>query len=201
MVSIRLWRAVLVVGAIMLVALTLNRTISLAGPHPTLHLEAADCLQPCWESIQPGISTLNDFNHQQSRSQLYRYQVIANTRDEDGVIVVRDIQLNMRGDVLLGDVLVELGMPTHADLSWIAAPPIAGQRGGRQTYVGGTLYFADGLITVEVLHPDCVWRFAPKMIVRRIRYYAPHPEGGVIPIGTPVWDGFVSQLPPTDAAC
>ncbi|PJF39733.1 MAG: hypothetical protein CUN55_13700 [Phototrophicales bacterium] len=170
------------------------RFISHSWPKPSLFLASTDCSQPCWQSIRPGFSTRAEFLQQAQFN--YPYQVLANYKDDGQGGLVRDILLNMRGDIRLGDIILAFGVPSHAQLGWVAGRATT-QQGGRRLYVGATLYFANGLVTAEVVREDCVWRFSPDMIVRRVRYSAPNSFGSVIPIGTPKWQGFVTQPPTT----
>ncbi len=191
MINLRLWGAVLLISSLMLIGISVALFMAQSLPTPPLLLASPNCPQPCWQSIRPGLTSRAVFAAQADQN--YRYRVSASYKDDRLEGVVRDILLTMRGDILLGDVILEFGPPSHAKLGWVAGMPLTGQRSGRQIYVGAILYFGNGLVIVEVLRPDCVWRFSPTMIVRRVRYHAPSPVGTVIPIGTPFWDGFVSQ--------
>lgn len=199
MISHRLGLWVLLIGGAMAVAIGAVRLVAHSLPAPPLSLTNPTCAQSCWQGIRPGFSTRAEFSALQT--DVFRYQVSATYRDDGEEGLVREVLLTMRGDVLLGDVMNELGPPSHAQLSWVAGMPSNNRSGGRRIYVGATLYFADGLVMVEVVRPDCVWRLSPRMIVRRVRYFAPSSMGGVIPIGTPSWQGF-GTLPQTiNAAC
>lgn len=199
MVSRRFGVWVLLIGGLMAVLIGAVRFIAQGLPTPPVLLSDPTCAQPCWQGIRPGFSTHADFSA--LHTNVYRYQVSATYRDDSENSLVREILLTMRGDVLLGTVIVELGTPSHAQLSWVAGMPRDSRSGGRQVYVGATLYFADGLVMVEVVRPDCVWRFSPQMIVRRVRYFSPSSVGGVIPIGTPRWQGFGTLPQSVNVAC
>lgn len=201
-ISPRFWIGVVVLWVMLAVLTSATRLVSHSLPNPGLLLTTSDCPQPCWQGIRPGFSTRAEFVARQQEN-LYRYQTSATYQSypDDPTEIVRDITLTMRGDVSVGDVLVAFGSPSHVRMNWVAGMPIDGRQGGRQTYVGATFYFADGLVMVEVVRLDCRWRLSPDMLVRRVRYYAPSPAGGVIPIGTPLWRGFVAQAAINGVAC
>jgi hypothetical protein len=98
------------------------------------------------------------------------------------------MRLDLWGDIQLGDVFMAFGEPSHVLLRYAAGTGYEGVQ--RQQLVGAWLYYGDGLVRVEAIREDNVWRLSPTMTVQRIQYFAPDPEGGIIPIGTPKWHGF-----------
>lgn len=168
-------------------SLLLIGTRQLANDMPFLEtsLDPQACPQPCWRDIRPGVSTMEQFLAASSQSS-YRYSAAAQAGD-DGV--VDEIQLTLFGDISLGDVMLVLGEPSHAQLRY-AAGFSTSQGRGRQILVGGIAYFGDGLVEVTVRRKDATWAFSPDMVVQTIRYFAPNPQGNIIPIDTPRWHGF-----------
>ncbi len=151
---------------------------------PETYLDPGDCPQPCWQGIQPGTGLERYFFSVLERIHL-RYSGTTRTNGER----LTEFELTMRGDIQLADVFTAMGQPSHAILQYVAGTTTANPS-ERQLLVGGTLYFGNGLVQVDVVRDDDEWLFSPDMVVRRIRYFAPNPEGSAVPIGTPHWHGF-----------
>ncbi|MBN1202163.1 MAG: hypothetical protein JXJ20_09935 [Anaerolineae bacterium] len=155
----------------------IGRSIS---PSPAL-LEPGDCEQPCWQGIQPGVSTREEFAQQVREVDLYSGRA---TDYGDSIAVM--FELSTRGWLTLADVIREFGTPERVDcLAWghstAAQSPATSVR----------LYFAGGLIEVSAMRADDALRLSPDMRVRSIRYYAPGEP--TYPVGkTSKWRGFGS---------
>ncbi|KAB2862204.1 MAG: hypothetical protein F9K46_07365 [Anaerolineae bacterium] len=153
-------------------------------PLPETYLDPGECPQPCWQGIQPGTGLERYFFSVLERINL-RYSGTTRSNGE----VLTEFELTMRGDIVLADVFAAMGQPSHAVLQYVAGTTGANPT-ERQLLVGGTLYFGNGLVQVDVVRENQDWIFSPDMVVRRIRYFAPNPEGSAVPIGTPRWHGF-----------
>lgn len=148
------------------------------------YLDPQNCALPCWRGIQPG--TKNDDGFLRELEATNRYSGFLTYGADKATISV--IRLDMWGDIQLGNVFMAFGEPSHVVLRNAAGTGFEGVQ--RRQLVGAWLYFADGLIRVDVIREDNIWRLSPTMTVQRIHYFAPDPEGGVIPIGAPTWHGF-----------
>jgi hypothetical protein len=168
-------------GAVLVVVRAITQNTQ---PLPETYLDPGDCSQPCWQGIQPGTGLERYFF-----SVLDRVNLLYSGTTRANGDVLTEFELTMRGDILLADVFAAMGLPSHATLQYVAGTTGTAPN-QRQLLVGGTLYFGDGLVQVDVVREDEEWLFSPDMIVRRIRYFAPNPEGSAVPIGTPDWHGF-----------
>lgn len=167
------------------VVLTATRSIAQNTQSlPETYLDPGDCSQPCWQGIQPGTGLERYFFSVLERINL-RYSGTTRSNGE----ILTEFELTMRGDIVLADVFAAMGQPSHATLQYVAGTTGANPT-ERQLLVGGTLYFGNGLVQVDVVREDQEWLFSGDMVVRRIRYFAPNPEGSAVPIGTPHWHGF-----------
>lgn len=155
-------------------------------PLPETYLDPGDCAQPCWQGIQPGTGLRDYFSTELGRIN-ERYGGTPRT-DQSGEILT-EFELIMRGDIHLSDIFAAMGQPSNAILQYVAGTTSANPS-QRELLVGGTLYFGNGLVQVSVVREDQEWLFSPEMVVRRIRYSSPSPEGPAMPIGTPKWHGF-----------
>ncbi|NDJ84340.1 MAG: hypothetical protein GYB66_00500 [Chloroflexi bacterium] len=177
----------LVFGLASLLVIT-SRAIGLQRAHVPTYLDPGDCPQPCWRGVRPGTQSEALFWRQIAT--MTRYSGILTTDDQQ---TIKTIRLEMRGDILLGDVILALGPPSHARLRHIAGLGYTRSPAQRQLLVGASVYFGNGLVEAEVIREDDHWALSPDMIVRRIRYFAPHEEGTIVPIGTLEWHGFGSD--------
>lgn len=147
-------------------------------------LDPNDCPLPCWRGIQPGTEYDKEFWLELER--LNRYGGFLTYGADDVKISV--IRLDMRGDIKVGDIFLAFGEPSHVLLRYTAGTGYGGVQ--RRQLVGAWLYYGNGLVRVEAIREDNVWRLSPDMTVQRIQYFAPNPEGAIIPIGTSTWHGF-----------
>jgi hypothetical protein len=144
-------------------------------------LATGDCAQPCWHGIRPGASGEDAFYRALAASNLYT----GDARSRDGV--VRSFDLYALGPVQLADALHVFGQPARVScLGWTHSTRYP----GRQVVLQAHVYFAAGLVRVEVIRPDVTLRLTPDMQVRQISYFAPGEP--VYPVGSPVWRGFRS---------
>ncbi|NDJ74841.1 MAG: hypothetical protein GYB65_01165 [Chloroflexi bacterium] len=155
---------------------------------PPLFLETGNCAQPCWQGLQPGVSTHVEF--EQVSVQFDMFKVETHGRGD----TVRAFDLNVMGDIKLGDVLLAFGTPDHVGcLGWTHTTRYPGKNLAVQAHI----YFADGLIRVEAIRVDEVMLLHPDMQVRQISYFAPAEEPAY-PIGATVWQGVApSEAYPT----
>jgi hypothetical protein len=173
----------------------LRSIVQESQPLRETYLYSGTCEQPCWQGIQPG-TRMERRLYDLIEYLNYPYVASARTIEEDDPTtdgedprVLQQFELGMRGDILLYDVIIAMGQPSNANLGYVATTtPLDPNQ--RQSLVGGTLYFGNGLVQVDVVRADREWLFSPDMVVRRIRYFAPNPEGPAMPIGTPRWHGF-----------
>lgn len=159
------------------------------------YLEMDDCRAPCWQGWELGQWVENPSEQGDALSH-GRYRVAFLLNDEQ---YLREIRLNLYGDILLGDVMRLWGSPSHARLRYTGGFE-ANRNAGRQLFVGGVLYFANGLIEVVARRDDLVWAFSPAMEIVQIRYFAPNPEGSVIPLQSQRWHGFGTDYGQPSAA-
>ncbi len=148
------------------------------------YLAPGNCSQPCWHGIRPGTPIIGPIETQWTRTAQYSARFILGADNS----TIREIQLITHGNLHLGDVVQAWGAPSHVQLHYVAATSQ-----NKLVLVGALLYFGDGLIEVDAIREDNVWRLSPNMIVRQIRYFAPNALGAIIPLNTPPWQGFRSQ--------
>lgn len=160
------------------------RQIGTSQNYAETYLDPEGCSLPCWRGIQPGSDNTLEFK--QEIKQTNRYE--GSLRYSADEVTISVIRLDTWGDITVGDVFLAFGEPSHVLLRNTASTGFSGVQ--RQQFVGAWLYYGDGLVRVEAIREDNIWRLSPDMTVLRIQYFAPSSEGGIIPIGAPEWHGF-----------
>ena len=157
----------------------------MATPRPVVHvLDAGDCPQPCWQNVAIGTT---EYTAQLPTHALYESLYFDGRSGEVAWLDIRPL-----ADVYIGDVMALWGQPSHVDLFWQVS-----HQGDLTRTV--RLFFHEGLVVVDAIDtrikqpPEGY--ISPYMRVIGISYYAPSPEGSVIPIGTARWAGFGARYP------
>jgi hypothetical protein len=152
-------------------------------PTPT-YLDSVYCAeQPCWQGLQPGVST-----HEQVVAQIRDYTPYTGRAVDYGDDIVMMIELDTAGLITLGDVIRVYGLPEQVGCLGLDATTMFS---GRQLAMAAQLYFMDGLIEVDVVRNDDIPRLTPDMKIRRVRYYAAGERA--YEIGqTTSWHGFTT---------
>ena len=188
-----LWGSIILITNLMM--LVFIRTASPVLPFTETYLAIENCQQPCWRGIELGTASEAKFLKQQ-RLVLNTYKTSIRFSADD--VTINEIRLEPHGDIRLGDVMLELGTPTHVRIRHIIHHVlVADQIQRREIRYRAFLYFGDGLIEVEAVQDDSDWFLSPTMVVNRIRYFAPSASGTIIPIGSPEWKGFSVSYPDT----
>jgi hypothetical protein len=144
----------------------------------TALLEAGNCEQPCWHSIQPGKTSFRQattilkadstYNVSQTAGKTLCWFSLKSASwygctDGHGE-TVQDIELSLPDGMLqLGDVIALFGLPIAARLCWFDSYT--------QDYVVARLLF-EGNIEVEAFDREnpVQWRFDPEMTIIQIYY-------------------------------
>ncbi len=164
-----------------LIVTILVRQIGVNRPHIDLWLDPGDCTQPCWRGIRPGTQDSRAFLDETRHSNRYNPYIRYGADD----VTISMMRLDPHGDILLGNIMLAMGTPTHVRLRYVAV----NSSQGRTFRVGASLYYGD-LVEVMVVSDNMAPRLSPYMKLRRIEYHAPSTVGGIIPLGTSPWRGF-----------
>jgi hypothetical protein len=151
-------------------------------PAPT-YLETGECDQPCWQGIQPGVSTREQFAQRARTVGLFSGRA---TDYGDGVAAM--FELSTWGVLTLADLLRAFGPPDRVSCLGLDHTTMYP---GLSLVISVQVYFADGLIVANAVRPDTWPYLSPDMQVRWIRYYAPGEPVYEIGDATP-WYGFAS---------
>lgn len=193
----------LVLSALILAALKIGEGL----PRLPTYLEGEGCPQPCWQGLQPGITTREEAMAHMVASGLVipdsferltdgaitqlewetryapTYDVLARFRDDQ----LMRLTLSVEGGLRLGDLFQVVGAPSHVLLCQRTAPGFNYQRA-----VSATLYFLDGAVEVWAYQPNSGrWRVTPDMLVYQITYRVrPNDGESWVPLGVATWHGF-----------
>ena len=173
--------ALLVVSTGMVAA---ARAVGQASPPTPTYLETGDCEQPCWHGLRPGMDRAERFLAFVREHSPYS----GHATSYDDRSPATQFELSTFGAITLADVLRVFGVP---DRVGCLGPDHSSLFPGQSMVITARLYFADGLVMVDVARPDEVPRLTPGMRVRVVRYYALGEPA--YPIGeTTGWHGFAS---------
>jgi hypothetical protein len=154
------------------------RAIGQLSTPPTTHLDPGDCEQPCWQGIQPGVNTREQFANRTREIGVSGFV----TDYGDGIAAIFEIRPD--GTLTLADVWREFGPPER--VQYDPFTPRIPPPQPRQI----NLYYANGLIEVSTITYNGLW-LTPDMQVSAIRYFSPGDPA--YEIGqTQVWHGFAS---------
>lgn len=160
------------------------RAAGQASPPTPTYLEPGDCDQPCWHGLRPGADRAERFLTFVREYSPYS----GHATSYDDRSPATQFELSTFGAITLADVLRVLGVP---DRVGCLGPDHSSLFPGQSMVTTARLYFADGLVMVDVARPDQEPRLTPGMRVREVRYYAPGEPA--YPIGeTTGWHGFAS---------
>lgn len=176
--------AVLALWTLAAVLIAGMRALGQTEPLPVTFLDTGpDCEQPCWQGIQPGISTRDAFL--QASREIGPYGGIA-TDYGDGIAA--SFELSTHGAITLADLIEAFGTPARVGCIHLARTTLVP---GPGLVTSTRLYFADGWIVAEALGNGLTYALSPGMRIRHVTYYAPgepiHPLGETSP-----WRGFAT---------
>jgi len=159
------------------------RAVGQTAPLTPTYLQTGACEQPCWQGLRPGMDYIDHVMDQASRGSPYS----ARTTDYgDGI--AQSFELSTYGVLTLADVIHEFGPPERVSCLGTDHSSLFP---GEPWVMSAQLYFAGGLVVVDVVRPDTYTRLTPDMRVRAVQYFAPGDP--VYPIGqTTAWYGFAS---------
>lgn len=179
----RLFLAASVLVALCAGLIAVARTAARLGPPPPTYLETGECDQPCWQGIQPGVNTREQFAQRARTIGFYSGRA---TDYGDGIAAM--FELSTWGALTLADVLRVFGPPDRVGCLGLDHTTMYP---GLSLVISVQVYFADGLIVASAVRPDTWPTLSPDMQVRWIRYYAPGEP--VYEIGASTgWYGFAS---------
>lgn len=139
------------------------------------------CAQPCWQGIQPGVSTRDAFMRRVQEINLF-----GGRSSDYGTEIISMFELSTYGVITLADVLLELGPPERVGclaLDHSAMTP------GVRAVTAVSLYYAGGVVEVNAVRGDTKSILTPDMQIRTIRYFAPGEPAYEIGMTTE-WQGF-----------
>jgi hypothetical protein len=159
------------------------RAVGQTAPLTPTYLQTGACEQPCWQGMRPGLDYIDHVMDQVGRGSPYS----ARTTDYgDGI--AQSFELSTYGALTLADVIHEFGTPERVGC---LGTDHSSLYPGQQWVMSAQLYFARGLVVVDVVRPDSYPRLTPDMRVRAVQYFAPGDP--LYPIGqTTGWHGFAS---------
>lgn len=172
-------------GVLLAVVITLITGARLIGrqtaPPPT-YLAPGACAQPCWQGLRPGAVNLADLSARVSATTPY---ILGHTAAYDGVHVTA-FSLFIDEQITLADVIREFGPPERVGcLAYTSTKQYAGLN------TAAEVYYAGGLVVVDVVQTGDLLRLTPAMGVRAVSYYAPGEPAYRIGETTP-WHGFAT---------
>ncbi len=154
---------------------------SLIPPPPTF-LDSGACALPCWESLLPGAASAEAFAQRLAQTPFTGHT----TQRADGVAAA--FELVPFGAIALADVLRIYGPPERVGCFGVTHSSLFP---GQRFVITATVYFADGLVAVEVQRGDENAALSPSMRVRSVQFVAPGEP--LYPIGmSTAWRGFTS---------
>ena len=146
-------------------------------------LAPGHCEQPCWHGLRPGEVTRDTFAAAIERAAPLSGRATGSDRE-----VITRFEIITYGAIRLGDALRTLGRPERVGcIGYHHSTLFAGQ----PIVLAADLYFAGGLVAVNVVRPDDVPRLSPDMLVRRVTYYAPGEPAYAVGSTMP-WRGFAA---------
>lgn len=157
-----------------------TRLIGQRSTLPPTHLDPGDCELPCWQGIQPGINTREQFAKRTREIGVFGFA----SDYGDGITASFEIRPD-EGTLTLADVWHEFGPPER--IGYVGQVQLS--LSGPGTTVLAELYYFDGLIQVSAVDPQNRLRLSPDMLISAIRYFSPGDP--VYEIGeTRAWHGF-----------
>jgi hypothetical protein len=164
------------------------RAVSRLSPPAPVYLDTGPCDQPCWQGVQPGVTTLAELNSPATAAVIRRTPYLISRAATYGGETVLSFELNTRGTLTLGDMIRVWGPPEQ-----VAYLGLDYSRMGTLTkpVLSVQLYFFGGLVVVQAFSRGEARRLSPDMRVYAITYYAPGEPA--FPIGkTTGWHGLAS---------
>jgi hypothetical protein len=164
------------------------RAVSRLAPPSAVYLDTGPCDQPCWQGIQPGVTTLAELNSPATAAMIRRTPYRISHAATYGGDRVMSFELNTQGKIALGDLMRVWGPPER-----VAYLGLDYSRMGtlNKPALSARLYFFEGLVVVQAFSLDTARRLSPDMGVYAITYYAPGEPA--FPIGkTTGWHGLAS---------
>ena len=164
------------------------RAVRHMSPPPPLYLDTGPCDQPCWQGIQPGITTTAAFNSPATAAIIRRTPYRINRAADYGGSRIMNFELSTSGRLTLGDVMREWGPPERIGYLGLDYSRMGT---AREPAISAQFYFFDGLVVVQAFGPGVAPRLSPAMRVYAITYFAPGEP--TYPIGkTTTWHGLAS---------
>lgn len=146
---------------------------------PISELTIRHCQHPCWQNVmlgQPAPLIWPDSPH--FVEQYYS--------TDTGIVKYVTLQPLQR--VNLGNLIVIWGPPSHIEARYSIQPNQAyPQKAPRNISI--YLYFQNGLVVAHAQTDESGY-ISPYQTIRYLEYYAPHPDGNIVPLGTERWTGF-----------
>jgi hypothetical protein len=157
-------------------------------PPAPLYLDTGPCNQPCWQGIQPGITTVAELENPATTAIVRRTPYRINRAADYGGPRIMNFDLSTSGRLTLGDVMRAWGPPERIGYLGLDYSRTVT---GNKPAVSAEFYYFDGLVVVHAFGTGAEARLSPAMRVDTITYYAPGEP--VYPLGkTTTWHGLAS---------
>ena len=151
------------------------------APPPTF-LDSGACSLPCWQGLRPDAASADDFVQRLAQTP-YTGRAVQRA---DGI--AESFELVPFGAIRLADVLRVYGVPERVGCLGVNHSSLFP---GQRFVITTTVYFARGLVAVEVQRGDENVRLSPDMRVRSVQFVAPGEP--LYPIGLSTgWRGFTT---------
>jgi hypothetical protein len=164
-------------------AIAAARTAGRQTPPSPTFLDTGHCDLPCWQGLQPGLDSTNQFLFRVRQTGPYS----GRTTDYGDGIAAR-FELLTFGAISLADVIREYGSPERVGC---LGTDHSALYPGRTLVTSVEVYFAGGLVVVNAVRPDDAPRLTPDMDIRAIDYYGPGEPAYEVGATTD-WHGFAS---------
>jgi hypothetical protein len=164
------------------------RAVGRVSPPPPLYLDTGPCDQPCWQGIQPGITTVAALENPATTDIIRHTPYRINRAADYGGSRIMNFDLSTSGKLTLGDVMRTWGPPER-----IGYLGLDYSRTGNtnEPAVSAEFYYFDGLVVVQAFGSGAAPRLSPEMRIDTITYYAPGEPA--YPLGkTTTWHGLAS---------
>jgi hypothetical protein len=171
-------------------ALLINgaRAVGQNLPSSPLYLDTGPCDQPCWQGIQPGITTTAALNSPATTAIVRQTPYRINRAADYGGTRIMNFELSTLGKLTLGDVMRAWGPPERIGYLGLDYSRMGT---AKEPVISAQFYFFDGLVVVQAFGSGAAPRLSPAMRVDSITYYAPGEPA--YPLGkTATWHGLAS---------
>jgi hypothetical protein len=184
----RIWTLIGLLLAAFVLLINGARAVRRMIPPPPLYLDTGPCNQPCWQGIQPGITTVAALESSATTAIIRQTPYRINRAADYGGARIMNFDLSTSGKLTLGDVMRTWGPPDRIGYLGL---DYSRMDSANRPAVSAEFFYFDGLIVVQAFGSGEAARLSPAMRVDTITYYAPGEPA--YPLGkTTTWHGLAS---------